>query len=281
MNSKNALRSDAGKVIDVGAAIRANFKIRRIPLGKMRVSPAAQRELKVYRVNKMLADFDLDKFGIPVLNERSPGVFYIIDGQHRVATVGRWLGDGWEFQKIDCRVYSGLLEKEEADMFDKLNDFLNVQAFDRFKIRVTAKRPIETDVKRIVEGLGLTVSRSNTPAGITCVGTLVRIYTCAGGYTLGRALRLIGDSFGDAGLQAKVIEGFSLVCQRYDGVIDEPAMTKKLGAMRGGINGLVNKAHLLRKSTGASLRNCLAGAIVDVANSGRGGKKLISWWKTD
>ena len=260
--------------------IRSSSKTKNVPLGKMRVSPVSQRELKEYRVNKLLADFDLEKLGLPVLNHRD-GWFYIIDGQHRIAALTRWLGVGWEIQRIDCRVYTDLTEAEEADMFDRLNDVLAVHAFDRFNVRVTAGRYIETEVKKTVEQQGLVISRSKAAGGITAVSTLVRIYKKSDGFTLGRALRLIRDSFGDSGFEAKVIEGISLVCQRYNGAIDELAVVKKLGGMRGGVNGLVSNAYVIRKHTGHSVANCIAAATVDAINSKRGGKKLPSWWKTD
>ncbi len=108
------------------------YRVQEVPLGKMTTSRRVQRELKLHRVNELIANFDLDVFGHPAVSWRD-GVYYIIDGQHRIAALKEWLGKGWEIQKIECRVYQGMSEAEEADMFDRLNDTLIVSSFDKFK----------------------------------------------------------------------------------------------------------------------------------------------------
>jgi len=55
----------------------------------------------------------------------------------------------------------------------------------------------------------------------------------------------------------------------------------KLSKANGGVNGLLNKAEVLRRSTGNQKGQCVAAAAVEVINKGRGGKKLPSWWKAD
>ena len=260
--------------------IRAHSTIKLVPLGKMRVSPVAQRELKEYRVALLLEEFDLEQFGLPVLNLRD-GSYYIIDGQHRIEALKRFLGDDWEIQHVECRVYSGLTEIEEANMFDRLNNVLAVNNFDKFRVRVTAGRPVETHVQKIVEKTGLCISRNKGSGAIGAVSTLVRIYNRADPATLYRTLKIVRDSFGDAGMESRVIDGIGHLCQRYNGSLDDSFATERLGSMRGGVGGLISKAEVLRKQTGHQISHCVAAAAVDVINSKRGGKKLPSWWKVD
>ena len=53
-----------------------------VRLGRMKVAPVGhgQREQKARRVNHLLADFDIDQFGVPVLSEEivvsSPPLLY-------------------------------------------------------------------------------------------------------------------------------------------------------------------------------------------------------------
>jgi hypothetical protein len=256
------------------------YRIQEVAVGKMATSRRCQRDLNQSRVDYLYANFELDDFGHPVVSWRD-GLYFIIDGQHRIEALKLWLGKGWEIQKIECRVYQGLSEAEEADMFDRLNDVLQVAAFDKFKVRVAAGRPAEVAIDMIVKDEGLVISRDQIPGSVHAVGTLGRIYSRADGDVLARSLRIIRDAFGDTGFQATIIDGIGHLCQRYNGVLDEKAAIQKLSDTRGGVNGLLGKAIILRKQTGNSQAQCVAAAAVDIINSNRvaGTKRLPSWWK--
>ena len=256
-------------------------RLRWVPLNKVRVNPSAQREINPARVDKLAADFDPEDFGAPTVNERD-GYFYVMDGQHRIEAYKRWLGEGsWEDQQIQCWTYEGLTMQQEADKFLTLNDTLAQRALPKFRIAVQAGRADETDVDRIVRAQGLVVSRDATQGAIGAVGTLLRVYHRAGGPTLGRTLRIIRDAYGDAGFEATVIDGIGLLCQRYNGDLEDARAVARLSSVYGGVHGLIGKAENLRKQTGNQRSHCVAAAAVDIINAGRGGKKLPSWWKTE
>lgn len=262
---------------DSSGRIEREARLRWVPIDKMRVSPLAQRTLNQARVDRLLAEFDLEQFGTPTVSERD-GHYFVIDGQHRIEALKAFLGEE-EGQKVQCWTYTGLSEEEEADKFDRLNDVLAVHAFDKFKVRVTAGREVETDIDRIVRAQGLCISRDAIPGAVRGVGTLRRVYSRSDAATLARALRIIRDSFGDSGFEAPVIDGIGLLCQRYNGDLEEDVAVKKLASLNGGVNGLLGKAENLRRQTGNYKSHCVAAAAVEVINTGRGGKKLPSWWK--
>ena len=253
-------------------------QIKAIPLAKMRVSVNAQRELRPGRVNALLSDFDLDELGLIVANQRD-GFFWIIDGQHRVEALKQGLGN-WDDQLIECRVYSGLTEKQEAEMFDRLNNQLTVGALDKFKVRVTAGRPSEVAVSKIVQQQGLKIGPSGSAGNIGSVSTLVRVYERSGPSTLSRALRIAHGSFGDPGMTAPVIDGFGHLCERYNGALQDDKTVERLMTLRGGIGALMSRADVLRKQTRKPSAQCVAAAVVDILNSKQGGSKLPSWWST-
>lgn len=255
-----------------------NCKIEFIPIGKMRVSELAQREARSYRVSALVADFDIDRLGMPVLNKRGADEYYIVDGQHRIAAFKEWNGAGWEAVRLECQVFSGLSESEEAEMFLRLNDVLIVGAFDKFEKAVVAGRESETTVKKTVEAQGLTISKHKTPGSIGSVTTLLKVLRRSNASTLGRALRIIRDAYGDTGFEASVIDGVSHLCQRYNGVLNEQIAKDRLSSARGGVKGLLNRAVAMQLKTGNSKSMCIAAAAVDIINSGRGGKKLPNWW---
>lgn len=252
--------------------------IKDVYLAKMVVSDITQRGRNDERVEHLLNDFDIDQIGYPILSERN-GHFYIIDGQHRIAALKLWLGDDWETQKVACAVYQNLGEEEEAEMFLRHNDVLAVGAFDKFKVAVSAGRETETVIKKTVEAQGLKISRTRVPGSISAVGALRKVYGRSDAATLGRALRIIRDAYGDAGMEANVIDGMGHLCKRYNGTLDETAAKEKLASARGGVKGLLNRAQQIRLATGNVTGHCVAAAAVDIINSGRGGSKLPPWWK--
>lgn len=251
-----------------------------VPLDKMRVAPEGQgqRELKPYRVNKMLAKgFNPDVMGYPEVSERD-GHYWVIDGQARVEALKQWLGEGWRTQEVQCRVHVGLTLAEEAELFLLLNDFTAVPSLPKFRNAVNAGRAAQADIDRIIRARGFVVSRDATDNAIGCVATLERIYDRAGGVVLGRAVSMSGRAYGKSGLEAPVIDGLALLCQRYNGELDDETAVAKLSSALGGVNGLLGNAEKLRRATGNQRNDCVAAAAVEIINRGKGGKKLPSWW---
>lgn len=254
------------------ARLERGAHLRWVNVSDITINPLAQREYKPAHAEHIATNFDPDAFQYPVLSLRG-GKFYCVDGQH---TIGALRLMGWDDQQVQCVVHEGLTESQEADLFLKLNDRKTIRAFDNFRIAVVAERSDEVDIERIVLSNHLTISESR---GIGAVTALRKVYT-AGPPVLGRTLRLIRDGFGDAGFEANVIRGVGQVCARYNGEVDDKAAIEKLTKVRGGVNGLLGKARQIRAQFSKPIDQCVAAAFVEIYNSGRGGKKLPSWWKS-
>lgn len=249
-----------------------------VPLGEMIVSERAQRSLKPARVEQLLSNLSLDALGEPILSLRD-GRYYIIDGQHRKQCLAEFLGEGWETQVIRCKVYEGLSEQDEARMFILLNTVLSVTPFDKFKVAITAGHSEETQIKQIVETCGLHISRTrSTPGAVSAIASLRRVHRL-GPKTLMFALKMATESYGDAGLESAIIEGFGQLFNRYSVALDDDVTIEALSHVRGGARGLLNAAQKRRSMTGNSLAICVAAEAVDVVNRHRKGKKLPSWWQ--
>lgn len=251
-----------------------------VPLGLTRTPTMAQRELKPGHVDHIAANMDLEQIGTPTVNKRG-GLFYILDGQHRIEAYKQWLGEGWEGQQLQCWTYEGLSEEEEAETFLKLNDTLTVQAFDKFRIGLNANRVEEVEIAAVVAKASLTISQSRAEGSIGAVGTLRRVYRREGHAVLFRTLGIIRDAYGTPGLEAPVIDGIGLLCGRYNGELDTTQAVTRLKSVAGGLAGLMNRAYFTKNQTNAPLNQCVAAAAVDLINRGKGGKKLPSWWKSD
>lgn len=255
--------------------VEREARLRHVPLDRMRINPSAQRDLRQARVDHLVANLDLELIGAPIVNERG-GWFYVIDGQHRIEALRQF---GFTDEKIQCWTYVGLTEQEEAERFLVTNDALAVDAISKYRSAITAERSVECDIDRVVRSLGLVVSRDKIPGAIGAVGTLRRVYARSGPSVLAHSLAIIRDAFGDAGLEAVVIDGIGLVVQRYADDLDRDKAVKALSGMNGGVGGLLGLAERLRAKTGNQKAQCVAATTVETINRGRGGKKLASWWK--
>jgi hypothetical protein len=245
-----------------------------IPLNLMRVSPVAQRDLQQYRVDHLASNFDVEQIGTLTVNKRGES-YFIIDGQHRVEAMRQM---GWGDQQVQCWVYEGLTEEEEAARFLILNDTLTVTAVPKFKVAVTAGRPREVAISDIVHQVGYSVSQARMENTIRCVGALVRVYDRSGGKVLLQTLTIIRDSFGTAGMGARLVDGIALLCDRYD--LDTETVVARFSNIRGGAAGLEGKAEVIRRQTRQALNHCVAAACVEILNSGqRGGGKLPGWFR--
>ncbi len=255
--------------------VEREARLRWVPLADLKVNPLAQRDLVQARVDHLAAHMDLEQIGTPTVSHRD-GSWWIIDGQHRVEALRAC---GFDDEKVQCWAYEGLTSEQEAEMFLTLNNTLIVTALPKFRAAVHAGRPVETDIDRIVRSVGLVVSRDKIPGAVGAVGTLARVYGRGPG-VLARSLRIIRDAYGDGGFEAPIIDGIGHLCARYNGDLDDGEAIKKLGDAHGGANGLLNKADVLRRSTGNPKAQCVAAAAVDTINIGRR-KKLPSWWKAN
>jgi hypothetical protein len=111
------------------------------------------------------------------------------------------------------------------------------------------------------------------------VPSALRKVHARGDATLARSLKLIRDAWGDSGFEAPVIDGIGLLCHRYNGELDFDFAVQKLGDTHGGVNGVLNRAEVLRRQTGNQKAQCVAAAAVEIINAGRGTKKLAPWWR--
>ena len=260
---------------DPKGRIKRDAALRWVPINLMRVSSLAQRNINESRVEHLRVNFNPEDLGTLTVSLRD-NFYWVIDGQHRMEVLRQV---GWGDQSIQCWVYEGLTEEEEADKFLTLNDSLLVPALPKFKVGVTAGRADEVAVDEIVRSLDLVVSRDKIPGAVMAVGTLLRIYRRAGGGPLRRTLLIIREAYGDEGFEAPVIDGLGLLVDRYNGQLDDDAATQALRNAHGGVAGLLNRAEHLRRSTGNAKGHCVAAAAVDILNRSAKGKRLPSWWQ--
>lgn len=239
------------------------------------VNPVAQREFRVSWAQSILDQFDLDKFQVPHVNKRADGSLFVMEGQHSLWAYRQWVG---EDQQVQVWLYDGLTEKEEAEFFLSLNNKRSIDAMAKFKAAVTAGRVEECDIDRIVRANECMVSSSKADNAISAIGALTTIYQRFGAKVLGQTLRVIRDSFADGGFERPVLLGIAMVLARYSDAIDQDRLIEKLGQIRNGWNGVIQRANSIKAAQGSTQIEAAAAAVVEFYNAGRGGVKLMTWW---
>lgn len=261
-----------------GLQVKGSSRLEWVPLSKMRVNPVAQREFNQSWAESIFSEFSLDKMQTPHVCRRG-AEFDIIDGQHTIWALKKFLGK-WEDQRVECRVYDGLTDEDEADMFLALNNRKSVGTYQRFLAEITAGKPAATEIVGILNSVGCVLSTNKVPGAIRAVGSLKNVLARDGADALRNALFIAKESWGDYGLEAYVIRGFGSLCHRYNGTLDAPRAIESLRKISGGVKGLMQAAEQLRIKTGNQKADCIAAAAVTVINRDRSGKaRLAPWWK--
>ncbi|MBS4102465.1 DUF6551 family protein [Tsukamurella paurometabola] len=253
--------------------IKGSFQRKAIPIDLTRVLGIAQREVSPGHVRRIAEAFDADKLGTITVNARD-GVFYIMDGQHRVAAAKE---AGYEDAMIDAHVYTDLTDEQMAETFLVLNANLPVSKMDKFQNQVTANYDAAVSIQRIAKSVGYKIRSGSGDGVIQCVAPLERIYASGGSAALWSTLTTIRDAYGDSGMKAPLIQGIGQVCAIYSQIIDHERLTERLSSARGGMNGLLGAAQAAKLNYDIPLATAVSVAVVDLYNKGRGGKKLPNW----
>lgn len=242
----------------------------------IKVNPVAQREFRPAWAEKILSEFDLDKYQVPHVNKRADGSLYVMEGQHSTWAYREYFGEG---QQVQVWLYNGLTEEEEAEFFLSLNNKKSIDLMAKFKVGVTAGRPDECDIDRIVRANGCHVGGSSK-GSITAVAALTTIYSRHGAQVLGQTLRIIRDSFTEGGYERPILLGISMVLARYPD-LEVGRLVMRLSAQRNGWKGVIQKTTAIKEHMGCTQPEAAAAAVVEFYNAGRGGKKLPSWWRSE
>lgn len=249
----------------------------------LNVDPEAQRKLMPGWVKAHVPAFDVDKLGYIVVNKRSNGKLYTVDGQHRVELMR---AVGWGDQKIHAEIFDGLDQAKEAAIFEARNDRRAVRKFDKFRISVTAGNPVSCAIERIVKEHGLVISDQSDDGHVCAVDALERIFAGAGiasakegPKALARTLKTLILAWGNqaSNFNGAVMLPLGLVFLRYNGQIDEKDLAKKLGPLPGGAPGLIGRGRSMKELRGRSVAHCIASIIIDAYNKGRRVGKVESW----
>jgi hypothetical protein len=261
--------------------------LRWIAIALLHVRAAAQRKLDKGWVQEQVPFFDVNALGIPAVNHADDGLYYIMDGQHRIALLR---AVGWGDQQVQCEVSEGLSLEEEALTFLRLNKQRPVKVFAKFLVRCTGQDPVAVGIAQIVSNCGLILAESQRDGAVRAVRALEQIYSGAGlgpsaekdgPDALRRTLKTLQGAWGNAfsSFDGSLIEGIGMIQLRYNGKVEQATLTQKLSGVSGGAPGVIGRAAPLRDMHGGTKSSCIAGLVVQLYNRGRQKNKLDDWWR--
>jgi hypothetical protein len=137
----------------------------------LKVDQSYQRNAAVGKSRAIAAKFKWGGFGVIVVCRRSDGVYFVLDGQHRV--IGAMLRD--DIQKIPCLVFEGLPLEEEAALFVIYNkNRKSMNGLELWKAQVLAKDPETIAASITLEKYGYRILSSARKDGtdVSCPQTV-------------------------------------------------------------------------------------------------------------
>lgn len=196
------------------------YKLQWIPVRNLAVVwPEAQRPYREWRAKQIADSFDPDQFDpIKVTLPNGNGIYHVCDGQTRARAVDMLWGPN---EQVPCLVAEETDPARAAEIFLGTNtNRSHVDKIAKFKVAVTAKRPVECAINGIVRHNGYRVENTHQPDTICAVEALKFAFN-KGARVLDRTLRVLRDTWsGDqAAVVSSLIKGYSVFICEYD-VID-------------------------------------------------------------
>lgn len=244
-----------------------------VRLDQLKVNPQAQRALSDAWANKLADEFNPDLMGFIHVSHRD-GWYYIIDGQHRAKAALIFIGDS--SQQVQCHIYEGLTNEQEAQLFLELNNTKKQGPMSRYKVALTAGKADECDVERICRSLDLRIGLDKACEEIGCITAILAVYRKHGPGSFRFAMRVIRDSYGYDGFKRAVIEALALAKDRYGEKINEDKLIDRL--TKTGIVELNRSAKSMKDATGNPTSQCYAHAMIQFYNQRNAASRVDPWW---
>jgi hypothetical protein len=256
-----------------------------LPISVLNGDSDYQRPLNDRRVQTIMDNFDADAFGILTVSRRVDGSYWLIDGNHRKEALLRmgWKGN----QQVECKVFRGLSPEQEAELFCKIDDYLNLGYLDRFHARVMSEEPRAVAIQNIISNAGFEISKSLGMGKLSAVQACEYVYTGRGTLTSGRdhagalkaTLEVIRTAWGlrPEGVRGAIIHGIGLVFLRDGDAVDRANLSSKLACFEGGPDNLIGLAKGFKAVHGGRVTDAVSELVIATYNKGRRVSQLEAW----
>lgn len=148
---------------------------------QIKKDPKYQREIDVTRIKRITKHWDDDLVNPPKVSLRENGNYYVFNGQHTLAAWKKRYGN----RPILCKVYRGLTELEEKDLFVKQEGFAKaVGKVDKLRAEYNAGTPDVVDMVNCVKLAGCIIDFESLPSAaknrVNAIATAYDVYKDVG-----------------------------------------------------------------------------------------------------
>lgn len=252
------------------------FESASLSLGVLKPHPVVQRTFVPAHAGRIAKQFNENKLGTIWVTKRGRD-YLVFDGQHRIAAIKEYLGEGWEHVDVPCRVYKSLDDKTCADLTSGINDSKRWTPIDKFRTDFVAGEAVVVDIVRILRGHGLEVQAAPGRSVVRAVGSLRTVYGWKpnGPEVLSCALGFLHEAWPDDlyAYDGELIRAFALLFQKYGQVLDRAALLHRMSAKHSP-DIILGQGRSFAKATGRQVAQGVLSTIVHAYNTGRRSGKI-------
>jgi hypothetical protein len=191
------------------------------------VDPQAQRSLNEKRAQGYADNLVREALGSLIVSKRADGTVYIVDGMHR-RRVCQLVG----IEKIACEVHHGLDRQQEAVLFlIKNRESAKPDAFDEYKVGLTAGLPLFVDTEAVLRERGLAMGTGTSTNTVGAVAGVLRITETFGHEVLARTLDVAEAAWGrtSSTWDGMLLGGLAMFLGKHGEIVNDDQLAKKLG----------------------------------------------------
>ena len=196
-----------------------------------------QRQLDVNRVKRIATHFNPDLVNLIKVSFRD-GKYYVFDGQHTLAALK--LRNGNRDLLVECKVYKGLTEQEEAALFAEQNGIYRaVKSSSKFKALYVSGEIDVVEMVNLTNRSGLFINFTNGTATnkIVCIAKAFKVFKSVSPSDYIEILKIIKDAWDGVSdsLRSEILGGVTLFYKTYKGDFKRDILVKHLSNVNPGV----------------------------------------------
>lgn len=224
-------KASTGRGVDKRTVVKGALRV--VRLDDLSVDPSYQRDVKAKHV-RIVADFNEEALGVPLVGERGDGTKWIVDGLQRITAL-RKLGR----RDVRAEVFASRGAEHEAQVFKLVNmNRTKLNPFEEFRALLTAhdeqawliKEAVEREGFRIVPSKATGRNPEHGASGLSCINTLRNATARFGIESVTFALRTVKAAWSGDPLAVYnvMVGGLCVFFHRHDGAVDDERLIPRL-----------------------------------------------------
>ena len=207
-----------------------NFLYKQVASSEIYSDPEYQRNLDYKRVHSIVAHFNPSLVN-PVKVSLRDGKYWVFDGQHTLAAL-KALNGGKDVM-VDCKVYTGLTQQDEAKLFSEQNGIARaVESNAKMKALYTAGDVEIRELHSAITSMGIKFdfSKSKSAYKVTACATAYKIFKSTSRTEFQTILTVIRDAWGGEpdSFNKEILYGMYIFCDAYWGKMDAKRAVSQL-----------------------------------------------------